>query len=379
MPKIEFQNFFYFPSLLCSDSEHIAYSRLSSADKNRIVPVFELSRRRSDPDLKASAQTIKKTTKERPFILSLDKRPAPNPYRAKNPKDPVAEAKRIAEETAAQKSYNVALNKLLNPFGGFAAWRQVVSAFPNTVPMLQHNDAKQEEDDILLQAAYFMETGSTLAIKVSPDGAADACSVVSKIISQLGNPEKLLIIFDCGQGRAKINEKIEFVKGGILSVQKGIGRSDRLNVQAVCMSNSYPNLGHDGYKTFKNLDWKVWQEVSKVYPFSFADYAAVFRSAKHSSFIPRTWRPTVVYSTNDEWLVYRGPNANDEQGWIQGSKEIGGDPKFDQTDKCWGTDLIKTAAGGVIDGVDSARFWHAQKTNCHIHRHIELSETRVKN
>jgi hypothetical protein len=369
MPRVDFQQYSYYPSLLCGDSEGIAYHKLSIEDKDSILPIFELSRNRQSSDL-AHALEFVRNSGARSFLLDIDKRPAPAPYVAKNPADPKAEAKRVAEEASKAKAYNGELGALLTPTNGFSAWRQLVSTFPNVIPVLQYNDARQEGRQLLRQAILFERTHASMALRIRMKNFDSACSVTSQIIAALQDPEQLLIIFDCGQGRSKIDSKIDFIQKGIQLILSELEPSQEPAIQAVCMSNSFPLLDHDGLKKIEGCDWDIWRGAREAFPFLYGDYAAVNRPVSLPAFMPRNWRATVSFALDEEWIVNRDPNSEDEKGWIRGSIAIKDHVDFDPNSICWGNDLIKSAAKGNLAGVNSARFWHAAKTNSHMHRQI---------
>lgn len=170
-----------------------------------------------------------------------------------------------------------------------------------------------------------------------------------------------------------MQEKINFVRQAIQSILAGIDLSQQSSVRAVCMSNSFPSLSHDAFLHVTSFDWRIWRAAREVFPFSFGDYAAVFRSNALSSFIPREWRPTVVYAKNEGWLANRDINSEDPQGWITGSSAIANHSEYTHHRDCWGNVLIDNASQGNISGANSPKFWHAAKINSHIHRQIDFS------
>lgn len=373
MPRVDFSLFSYFPSLLCGESERLAYTNLSEPDKGNLVPIFELSRRNRAPDLSAANQMVRSTVSERPFILDIDKRPAPDPYIAKNPSDPVADAIRVKDETAARDSYNAELQSLLNPDNGFARWRAHTATFPNAIPCLQFTDVVSERRQILRQAALLASADASIAIRIGLASWEDACDIAIEILSVLPRADQLLLIFDAGQGRSRINEKINAVRAGIRRIQSRIDLSQRPGLRAVCMSNSFPNPNHDGLKTLASHDWTIWKGARDSFEFAFGDYAATSRLAALSSYVPREWRPTVTYAKEEEWVINRDINVEDPEGWIRGAQAIVKHGGVTELGDCWGNKLIENANDEDIDGVQAPRFWHAAKINSHIHRQISFA------
>lgn len=377
MPRINFSSFDYYPDLLCSVGEHMGYRHLSAADKDRILPIFQLSRRGSAPDLTEVRQAIRDSAGDRPFILDLDSRIAPDPYEAQNPQNPAQEARRLAQERAAQASYNAELESLLDPTDGFANWRRTVATFPNAIPMLKFNDPDAEGLSILRQAALLARDGGSLAIRFREDDSESAADTIATLASVLDSIDQLLIILDCGQHRQRLDDRVEFLQRTMRGILAGLEIGQRSRVRAVCMSNSFTAPNNDLFATRTNLDWRIWRRAREGFPFAYGDYAATPRPAAHSSFIPRDWRATVVYPLAESWTIYRHPDAGDETGYVSGTQELLEREDFEPAPDTWGTNLIRRAAAGTAQDELSARFWYAAKVNIHIHRQIQHAATMV--
>lgn len=284
-------------------------------------------------------------------------------------------ASRLSE---IQENYNNRLAGLLNPTDGFGAWRELVSQFENAIPVLQYTDVSGQSRQILRQAALLAQTTRCLAVRINSSDDPAITSIVSQIVSIIDDPQHLLVILDCGQGRQQVTQRATFARDTMARLLNSLEIAEQSRMRAVCVSNSFPRPTHDGLREYESMDWRLWGEARDAFPFMFGDYAAVNRIRRQNTYVPADWRSTVTYPTDLEWIIYRHVNANGPQGWIEGSNEILTNSSFDNQ-LCWGVDLIRQAASGNLMDADSARFWMASRVNIHVHRQISFSELVINN
>lgn len=365
---IEFNQYQYYPCLQCSEPEHIGYRELSDEDKDAILPIIELSQTKNEASFGDTIQAVKGLLASRPFILDLSKDRAPTAFVPKQNADH-AKIKKLQD---AQDSYNSELLALLSPVDGFAAWRTCVSAFPHAVPVLQFTDPATQGKSILRQAAQLWKAGfERLAIRVTQECSDDIFPIIGQIIAFLDSADQLLLIVDCGQGRTQIAERAEFAKKAAARVVEELDASQVLSLSAVCLNDTFPSQTET--KVYESYSWELWREASTGFPFSYGDYAANRRIKKQTTYMPGDWKAQVVYALPEAWIVYRHANAQDAQGWIDGSKAVMAHACFDEGITCWGSSIMKSAAVGNLDASGSARFWHGAKINMHIHRQIRYA------
>jgi hypothetical protein len=211
---------------------------------------------------------------------------------------------------------------------------------------------------------------------VSEESENSIYSLLPQIVSILESPERLLIIVNCGQGRQFIPRRAEFARAAITRVLSGLDIAEQPMVRAVCMSNSFPRIGHDGLRMSVNFDWRIWREAREGFPFSFGDYGATHRIAR-GPFVPLDIKSSVVLPLDESWLIYRHENANDPSGWIAGAQAVVAHEAFADAPDIWGTHLIQQAAGGNISDIDAPRFWYASKVNLHLHRQLGFARSSI--
>lgn len=377
MPDLDFSEFYYFPSLQSSDAEHLGYRKLSDADKDRIVPIFEISQRPKELNLQGALELIADSAENRPFILDLCREPLPAPKMAKNPKDADAAKQRYDEACKIQAAHNTILEDLLNPTGGYKRWRALVSEFPNAIPAIQFRDAASGLQ-VLKEASLLSQQSETLAIRVSTKDDPLIASVIAQILSILESADRLLIIADTGYGRQSLSKRAAHASDLLTTIQSHIDLLDAPLLRAVCMSNSFPQLSHDGMLEIPIQDWTLWEEARETFPFMFGDYGATHRYLA-TGFQPFDWRASVVLPLEKAWIAFRDPNSKDRAGWIDGSKAILDVPDVKPLPDTWGSGIIQQAADGNLSNIDVAKVWYAAKVNIHLHRQIEFAKKTIQN
>lgn len=373
MATLNFPSFRYFPVLGAAEVERTAYGRLRASTREGILPIFELTRHRGSHDFQESIDILAQSV-QLPFLIDLDKRAAPPPYESANPSNPAVERERVLRETAENNAFNAYLNSLLTPTDGFLNWRSLVSQFPNAVPVLQYTNPSAQVNQIIRQASLLSQDGNSICMRVTQAQSDVLCQIAMQIIAILPTSNQLLIVFDCGQGRRGAPEKAAWVVDCIQLIRAGTEVEQMAGISAVCMSNSYPQLSHNGIRIVESFDREIWAEASDAYPFSFGDYAASHRLSSLSAFLPRTYRATVVHPHADRWVTHRHENSDDPTGWREGATAIVTSGHFDPI-ASWTDQKIQAVADHGLGEMDNPRPWHAARISGHIERQFEYTPT----
>lgn len=367
MPKIDFAEFSYYPSLRSTDGEHIGYRNLPNKDKDHLLPIFEISQHTDDVDFNNAIQLISTSAGKRPFILDFCREGMPQPTLPKQSKDPKAAKDLFDKAVVAHAQYMAARQSVLNPADGYANWRSIVADFPNAVPTIIFDKPSPQ---VLRQAVKLSSKYECLAIRITPTDDQKILSIVPQIAAVLDSPDQLLIIFDAGYSRTS-NKGVDFAVNGITQISSELDMQGDL-LRAVFMSSSFPHLQHVGLMTIENQDWAAWWEATQHFPFMFGDYAAMYRH-KLRAVKPHGWRASVVLPLPLSWLAYRDSNSQDRDGWADGVEKIATNDYFKGAPDIWGTHAIKKAQGGNFDGLEWPRDWHGVKVNIHIHQQLEFA------
>ena len=373
MPVIDFNQFCYFPALLASDVERLAFDELSVQAKETTLPIFELARYRTEGDFGHSMELLHSLQAGSSYLLDIDKRAAPPPYQAQNPGDPRAEALRVAQQTETQIAFNAQLSRLLQPTNGFENWRQFSAQFPNAVPVLQFTNPVAQQMNILRQAALLSQGGQSIAMRVRSHMSEISCQIAAQILALLPTSSQLLLIFDAGQSRRDLIGRGEWIANSMDIIVSEMEIQQQAGLVAVAMSNSFNAPSHSGMREAVNHDWTVWNEALEPFAFRFGDYGASQRQTDLSAFVPRSFRATVVHSLDQGWLIHRHENADDPNGWVVGAQAIVNHDSFDPINS-WSDNIIVDVANNGLGQHSTSRTWHAVRVSGHLERQARYAQ-----
>jgi hypothetical protein len=370
VPKADFSDFPYFPSLRCSDGEHIGYRKLDEPDKDKLLPIFQISQHGDDAGFDSALKLIGESAGERPFILDMCREQMPAPKLPAISKDPKA-AKALFEAASKNHAeYMAARGTLMNPTDGYANWRSVIAKFPNAIPTIIIDDNSTK--NVLREAMLLSNVSSCLAIRLTRRTDEKMFPVVAQIASMLESVDHLLIILDAGYSRVGPAKGIDFATGAITKITGELDAADLPLVRAVYMSSSFPDFDKKGLHSYDNHEWAAWKDAIEYFPFGFGDYAGVYRHPLRAV-KPRGWTARVVFPRVDEWLAFKGENSQDRTEFIDGAIAISKHEDFKGAPDIWGTRAINQAAKGDITGLERQRDWVGVKVNIHLHQQVNYA------
>ena len=264
--------------LQSTHAEHVAFNELAPDVKSELVPIFELSRRNKAPDLAASIEATRQTTRAAPFILDLCHDAAPTPILPPNQAKARAAQAQYQKDLAAQQAYNAKLQRLLNPvIQGFSAWRALAATFPNAIPVLQYTDIATQGRAILRQASALSNDDGSLAIKIKLSASAGAAVLVANILAVLGDPLRLLIIFDCGGARRHPVNAVDEINQFTADLKWHVDLAEAAALNIAFVSSSLTPRNHEGLHEVTNLDIPLWLDARQFHRYLFGDYGATIR------------------------------------------------------------------------------------------------------
>lgn len=336
----------YIPLLKTTDAELKGYAQLDDKIKDKILPLFELTKSRktkSSPygSIEKRMEKLKEIVQERPFILDL---------------------------TSHEDMMNVQIDNLLDESNGFENWRDFLSSHKefNIIPVIHVIPDDIDQTKALVKWLE-QQNYEHYALKVeSYDN--DTFSYVSSIAEAIGSLSKLILIIDAGFIETDSHPA---------KAQQCINRCNELTGIEIgniaILSSSFPKSvkGHtplclDHRGEFPKLDKALQDTVctSTGIPLVYGDYASIHPIRYNIG--GGGWVPRVDFPTSDSYIYTR--YRREEGGYALAAEKMLQEPRFEVIN-CWGNNEIHVAASGTPNGL-SPSYWIAVRLNLHITREV---------
>ncbi|MEX0732377.1 MAG: beta family protein [Aquisalimonadaceae bacterium] len=343
--KMPFESL-YVPIIKTTDAELRGYEELSGSVKDRVFPVFELTKSRNtsrvpEGDIARRMSRIEEVVGERPFILDI---------------------------TTHESLINSQIESLLVEDDGFSNWYNFLCQYDHMqiCPVVH---AYEDED-----LRYVVDSARNLQRKFGQvafrTASSDANSVryLQAIYDGIRNTENVFLVLDCGyighteaelrdgknEAVARLNEVAALAPPGGVTVA----------------SSSFPSSvvqhphGEDHYGELPMEEVALHRAVAaeSAVPLTYGDFASIhpFRYQVRGG----TWVPRIDVSLDETYLYTR--YRREDGGYIRAAKAMLETDWYESVD-CWGDNQIQQAAAGEPNGL-SPSFWIAVRLNTHITR-----------
>jgi len=357
-------NIIYVPIIKTSDSEIRGIENLSDDIKDRITPLFELTRSRKSKkiprgDISRRLNRLEEAYGTRPFILDL---------------------------TADPASRNKQIEDLQNNVEGYKNWTKFLVSlkgkFPETIPVIQISDigidnAKDFYDRIKKQVELLNKNFDNTVYRFPleyEDFKGDLEAICQTIPS-----DKIVCIIDAG---FITQEKSGIYSTKAIDVIKELQDFSlgKIVLAATSFHRNPTEFGGEKYGEFQLEECLFYEKVnSKVQSeLTYGDYATInpIRSQQAGG---RGWVPRIDMPTENIIFYYRSRKSEREASYAAAYTRVAGqmvrDQRYkkvkDMIDNCWGIEQIKLAAQGYPQGL-SPSFWISVRMNIHMTLRISL-------
>lgn len=339
-----FTEYPYLPYIKIKPSELTAYVRLPDSDKIRMLPIIGLRRWRGANKFESVAEQIAKTLEGRPCVVF-----------------PCRPSKITCE--AEER-----LSEMFNPANGYSNWVDFVRADETLIPgiVVAGGDAAE----IRRQALALNDLGRGLALVLKRDEAWNL--PVLDILSGVDFGEsQLLIVLDYGQ--IQFGSNISLIAAELVGLAKTSNQKiATASITFAFAASSFPidfaginresaRLPIRERQLFESIAGQISSEFSLVY----TDYASVFAGERG---IAQAGAPRVDLPTRTRWVYHR----KDGGTFSDAAVSVMADRDWDNGLLIWGTERIRQAATGNLDGLAHAQAWTAVRIHLHMHQQVHF-------
>ena len=350
----------YVPAIKTADAELKAYANLDSDVKNRILPLFELTKSRRhkktnpDGDVYKKVSSIKTLLEDRPFILDL---------------------------CSHSHQINKQIESLMIEDEGYQNWVDFIKScgFVNVIPSVIL-DGEADIKNIVSQAKQLEKSYNMICLRIgfydlndNEFFADDIDDFVAPIFEELSNIQNCLIIFDgefIPKGMApQFVKNIEYLAKEIDDL--GLGKP----AAYIPLGSAFPQMvardgyGNDAIGEFPMEEWITYESLHKnaaVSPLLYGDYASIHPisyDAKGYNWVPRVDAPL-----EQKYIYHR--YRRDVGGYDVAAKHMLADPRYVSCGS-WGDEQITVAAARGDVGRSPAS-WISVRSNIHITKRYQL-------
>lgn len=355
----------YMPILKTSMAELRGLRELADNVKERLTPVFELTKSRktrklTEGDINKQVEVLLNAYSRHPMVLDL---------------------------TGHPNYVNSQIKRLQASVGGYRAWVDFVtrkkSEIRKLIPALQVTDedvdTEEEYHDRLQQQAVALGRVFELVAFRIPIGYEEYASDLSSIAK--GIPlERLIAIVDAGfipQNKSKVYG-IPATKIVRNLIGKGVGK-------IVVAGSSFPldpiQYGEDGEGQYNLEEVNFYQYVvgQNRHPIIYSDYATIHPEPNLQAG-GRGWVPRIDLPCTNSICYRRSRRDKSEKTYEKAYARVGRVvirlPEFSKvrtlTRECWGIKQIEMASDGYPPGL-SPSYWISVRINTHISLRVATS------
>lgn len=269
-----------------------------------------------------------------------------------------------------QGSAELQLAALHNPEGGFAAWVQEVTARELVIPTLQWGDPQPTR----AQLNALVELGRGLVLRFRRGNAWNLPQLLNIAPVELGGAA-VLCILDFGQ--LQMNADLTQAASELVAVAGAIRqRLDTSDITFSLAASSFPvdfaSINRE-HARIPIRERELFNLISAADVFNepgvtlaYGDFASVFAAERGFA---RGGAPRVDYPRATRWTYYR---REVDLSFVNAAAAVMADADWDDDLVIWGSNEIRRAASGDLDGLHYQRAWTAVRIHLHLHQQLHF-------
>ncbi len=378
----------YFPALSTRAHEQLAYAKCSADVKDKMVPIVTLTRYGNEETLEETATILLSDLDGRAAIVDFD--PVPRPTTSK---EEAAERRRRKQEAKAKlgqppsrersekelasdeerrrkaTAFVGDIGKLTDPINGPLRWVDMMSEFPDLVPVLRHDNPRL----IGPQLDIVARKGTASALRLNPRELSASVAIKENIRVIRDHLNTLMVIVDLQNIRGDYTTSLEAAKSFLAQLYEGLdNEAEKLDL--VLLSNSFPtskNSLRDMPRTLSMDEVKLFKEISGTFPVRYGDYMSVAPRRGSSKGGGNGWFPHVDLVEKTAWQICLYEDNSDEMRYIDASTDTAEGPYWSRRAPSWGTEIIETISVEKALKIQGKQFttptsWISVRANQHL-------------
>lgn len=347
-----FETYSYLPYLKIRPSELSGLGHLPSADKDRLLPIFGLRRWRGANQFGSITDQISRAIGDRHRVVY------------------VCDPEKLAPTCEAEEE----LLRLRSPDSDFANWITFIENNPTYVPLIQTCGPSAA---IAGQAGGLLSIGRGLGVQLRRENAWNTEALDALSTVNFGGVPFLLIV-DYGQIASGTDFTLLAAQLNGL-IQHARARLYSADLTVVCAASSYPIdfAGIDRQTARlpireRQLHELLQATIQSGVRFAYSDYASVYAGVRG---IAQPGAPRIDLPKRTRWIYHR----KDDGSFVDAAQDVINDPDWDNNLSIWGTECIRRAAGGDIEGFHYQQAWTAVRIHLHIHQQLHYDDPGTVN
>ena len=378
----------YFPALSTRTHEQLAYAKCSPSVKDRMVPIVTLTRYDKEETLEETASILLNDLGGRSAIVDFDALPraitsleeaaeqrrrkqAVRAASGEKPTRPRSEKELAndAERRRKAQAFNDDINKLTHPLHGPIRWVEMISEFPELLPIFGHGTP----DLIRNQLNIISRKGTNGALRIDPRHPYASSAIPGSIGAIRDHAEALVMIVDLKSMRGEYTDAKAAATSFLTEFYRDLG-GEAESLTVVLLSNSFPVAKtslKDLSRTLTMDELRLHEEVSRTFSsVRYGDYMSV-APRRSSSKGGNGWFPHVDLVAPDAWHIVLYESNSDKAKYIKAATDTVSGPNWRNRADCWGTSVIARVDADKTLEIDGKKFtsptgWISVRANQHL-------------
>ncbi|MGW8706083.1 beta family protein [Brevundimonas sp. NPDC055814] len=331
----------YLPMLTVSNAEMRGLQELPNADKDLLLPYFQLRPWGVSNELRSTINRITEAYGERPFIADIC---APAP--------PGGPTRPVHDE----------LQRLREPHNGYAAWCDYLESHAFMIPTLQLRDISQ----LAPQIDRLYGLGRGLAVYL-PQGVHGQLQNLMELISAgTRQGQDVVAIIDLGQRGQELLLTQAITTGLVRTITNAAPQ-----IAVAISASSFPQdfVDRSSQEIFERRHYQGVRGQFPGSPLIYSDRGSA--RAERQMGGGGAPAPRVDLAKGESWSFFRdGSGGPRPSGYVTQSSAAMASDAWDRHLRIWGYQMIERTAGGDVTAIRSPVSSAAVRINIHLHHQL---------